>query len=54
MHTCDSGDVVTMVVIVVESGEVGVGGTVTGGVFEAHPLTMTSPATISKRTSKPA
>jgi hypothetical protein len=54
MHTCDSGDVVTMVVIVVESGEVGVGGTVTGGVFEVHPLTMTSPATISKRTSKPA
>jgi hypothetical protein len=52
VHACGSGDVVTMVVAVDGRGEVGAGDTLTGGV-EVHPLTITSPATISRKTSKP-
>ncbi len=52
VHACGPGSVVSMVVTVVGSEGVGVGDTLTGGV-EVHPLTITSPATMSRRTSKP-
>ena len=51
-HACGSGDAVTLVVAVVGSGGVGVGDTVTGGV-EVHPLTITSAATMNRRTGNP-
>ncbi len=52
VHACGPGDVVTPVMAGVGGGGVGVGDTLTGGV-EVHPLIITSPATMSRRTSKP-
>jgi hypothetical protein len=51
-QACGPGGVVIMLGTVVKSGEVGVGDTMTGGVPEVHPETLTSPA-INRRMSKP-